>query len=209
MIKRTFGLGVFWYGPEVLASSSASLPRPALMSPACFRCMARTAPKAVPPTRLDQPTGGGADGLANIRGLAKVLPLSTPLEHYQVRSRFGPRCDPFNEKAACIPYRVGLRRSLYVAGLCPCARDRDPRRVSGCLRHGCRDRPWQRDCHPEQPHASLHCLGRPTRRGSHADRPSAARSPGVRRAHPPRSASRKVARVGAPSYRRTLNGPSR
>ena len=35
-----------------------------------------------------------------IRGLARSLPLSTPLEHYQIGSRFGPRRDPFNGRPA-------------------------------------------------------------------------------------------------------------
>ena len=60
----------------------------------------------VPPTRADQPAGGiVANGLASIRGLAKTLPLSTPLEHYQIGSRFGPRLDPFSGSAA---FHTGL-----------------------------------------------------------------------------------------------------
>jgi len=59
-----------------------------------------------PPPRADQPADGlGADRLAAMRGSARSLPLSTPLEHYQLRSRFGPRCDPFNGKAA---FHTGL-----------------------------------------------------------------------------------------------------
>ena len=59
-----------------------------------------------PPTRADRPTGGiVVDGLASIRVVAKALPLSTPLEHYQVASRFGPRRDPFNGRAA---FHTGL-----------------------------------------------------------------------------------------------------
>src|SRR5262249_16560193 len=41
-----------------------------------------------------------ADELALIRELAKSLPLSTPLEHYQIGSRFGARRDPFNGRSA-------------------------------------------------------------------------------------------------------------
>jgi len=54
----------------------------------------------VPPQRADQREGAVADLLARVRGLAKTLPLSTPLEHYQVGSRFGPRRDPFNGRLA-------------------------------------------------------------------------------------------------------------
>ena len=59
-----------------------------------------------PPKRADRPTGEiAADGLAGIRGFPKALTLSTPLEHYQVASRFGPRRDPFNGRAA---FHTGL-----------------------------------------------------------------------------------------------------
>ena len=52
------------------------------------------------PPRADQPAGSiDTDGLV-MRGLARLLPLSTPLEHYQIGSRFGPRRDPFNGRAA-------------------------------------------------------------------------------------------------------------
>jgi len=55
----------------------------------------------IPPTKADHPDSGVlADGTAGIRGLAKTLPLSTPLERYQVGSRFGPRRDPFNGRSA-------------------------------------------------------------------------------------------------------------
>ena len=53
------------------------------------------------PPRADQPAGTiDTDGLAVMRGLARSLPLSTPLEHYQIGSHFGPRRDPFNGRAA-------------------------------------------------------------------------------------------------------------
>jgi murein DD-endopeptidase MepM/ murein hydrolase activator NlpD len=53
------------------------------------------------PPRADQPAGPvNTDELAVFRGLARSLPLSTPLEHYQIGSRFGPRHDPFNGKPA-------------------------------------------------------------------------------------------------------------
>jgi murein DD-endopeptidase MepM/ murein hydrolase activator NlpD len=51
------------------------------------------------PPRADQPAGPvDTDGLAVILGLARSLPLSTPVEHYQIGSRFGQRRDPFNGK---------------------------------------------------------------------------------------------------------------
>ena len=60
----------------------------------------------LPPTRADQPAGSiVAEMIARIRGLAKTLPLSTPLEHYQLGSRFGPRRDPFNGRPA---FHTGL-----------------------------------------------------------------------------------------------------
>jgi murein DD-endopeptidase MepM/ murein hydrolase activator NlpD len=60
----------------------------------------------IPPPRADQPASGIiADGLASIRRLAKALPLSTPLEHYRVGGRFGPRRDPFNRTVA---FHTGL-----------------------------------------------------------------------------------------------------
>lgn len=53
------------------------------------------------PPRADQPAGPiDTDELAVFRGLARSLPLSTPLEYYQIGSRFGPRHDPFNGKPA-------------------------------------------------------------------------------------------------------------
>jgi murein DD-endopeptidase MepM/ murein hydrolase activator NlpD len=55
----------------------------------------------IPPTKANPPDGDVLAGtIAGIRGLAKTLPLSTPLERYQVGSRFGPRRDPFNGRSA-------------------------------------------------------------------------------------------------------------
>jgi murein DD-endopeptidase MepM/ murein hydrolase activator NlpD len=72
---------------------------------ACFRRGAEGGP-FIPSPRADQPASGIiADGLASIRRLTKALPLSTPLEHYQVGSRFGPRRDPFNRRVA---FHTGL-----------------------------------------------------------------------------------------------------
>ena len=72
----------------------------------------------VPPPRADQPAGGiVANRPATILGSAKALTLSTPLEHLQAGSRFGPRRGPFPGEPG-IPYRARPRRGLYVAGLC-------------------------------------------------------------------------------------------
>jgi murein DD-endopeptidase MepM/ murein hydrolase activator NlpD len=69
------------------------------------------------PPRADQPAGTiDTDGLAVIRGLARSLPLSTPLEHYQIGSRFGPRRDPFNGRAAFhsgLDFDAGYMSPIY------------------------------------------------------------------------------------------------
>ena len=54
----------------------------------------------VPPPKSDQPDGLSPDKLEAMRALIKSLPLSTPLESYQLESRFGPRRDPFNRRAS-------------------------------------------------------------------------------------------------------------
>jgi murein DD-endopeptidase MepM/ murein hydrolase activator NlpD len=55
----------------------------------------------VPPPKADQPADAiDRNGLAVLRGLVTSLPLSIPLDHYQVGSRFGLRRDPFNGKPA-------------------------------------------------------------------------------------------------------------
>jgi hypothetical protein len=74
----------------------------------------------VPPPRADQPAGGiVANRPATIRGSAKALTLSTPLEHFQAGSRFGPRRDPFTGGWHTIPGetpthwpRLGFLRAL-------------------------------------------------------------------------------------------------
>jgi len=87
---------------RVLASAGVDVAR--LFSHYSVNC-AKGGPFA-PPKRADRPTGGiVAGGLAIIRGFPKALPLSTPLEHYQVASRFGPRRDAFNGRAA---FHTGL-----------------------------------------------------------------------------------------------------
>jgi murein DD-endopeptidase MepM/ murein hydrolase activator NlpD len=52
----------------------------------------------VPPPKGDQPREMSPDKLAAIRSLLKSLPVATPLDYYQLESRFGPRYDPFNHK---------------------------------------------------------------------------------------------------------------
>jgi murein DD-endopeptidase MepM/ murein hydrolase activator NlpD len=52
----------------------------------------------VPPPRADQPGEISSDKLDAMRSLIKSLPLSTPLDQYQLESRFGPRRDPFNHR---------------------------------------------------------------------------------------------------------------
>jgi murein DD-endopeptidase MepM/ murein hydrolase activator NlpD len=55
----------------------------------------------LPPPRADQPAGAiDSNELAVLRDLVTSLPLSIPLDHYQIGSRFGLRRDPFNGKPA-------------------------------------------------------------------------------------------------------------
>ena len=54
----------------------------------------------VAPPRGDQPNGMAPDKLEELRSLMKSLPLSVPLDYYQLESRFGPRRDPFNHRSA-------------------------------------------------------------------------------------------------------------
>ena len=54
----------------------------------------------VPPPKGDQPTATSPDKLETIRSLIKSLPLSTPLDSYQLESRFGLRHDPFNHRSS-------------------------------------------------------------------------------------------------------------
>src|SRR5262249_32277590 len=54
---------------------------------------------------IPQPKAGQTDGLSpdrleGMRSLIKSLPLSPPLDQYQLESRFGPRRDPFNHRAS-------------------------------------------------------------------------------------------------------------
>jgi murein DD-endopeptidase MepM/ murein hydrolase activator NlpD len=53
----------------------------------------------VAPPRGDQPNGTMPDKMEQLRSLMKSLPLSVPLDYYQLESRFGPRRDPFNHRS--------------------------------------------------------------------------------------------------------------
>jgi murein DD-endopeptidase MepM/ murein hydrolase activator NlpD len=61
-------------------------------------------PFVLPPTG-SQPTGISPDQLDAIRSLLKSLPVATPLDSYQLESRFGRRYDPFNHR---LSYHTGL-----------------------------------------------------------------------------------------------------
>jgi murein DD-endopeptidase MepM/ murein hydrolase activator NlpD len=54
----------------------------------------------VAPPRDDEPNGTTPDKMEELRSLMKSLPLSVPLDYYQLESPFGPRRDPFNHRAA-------------------------------------------------------------------------------------------------------------
>jgi murein DD-endopeptidase MepM/ murein hydrolase activator NlpD len=51
-------------------------------------------PKAGPPDAMTP------DKMEQLRSLMKSLPLSVPLDYYQLESRFGPRHDPFNHRSS-------------------------------------------------------------------------------------------------------------
>ncbi|HYZ41448.1 MAG TPA: M23 family metallopeptidase [Stellaceae bacterium] len=54
----------------------------------------------VVPSKGDPPRQISRDQLETIRGLIRSLPLSAPLDSYQLESPFGPRNDPFRHRAA-------------------------------------------------------------------------------------------------------------
>jgi murein DD-endopeptidase MepM/ murein hydrolase activator NlpD len=54
----------------------------------------------VAPPRGDQPNGTTPDKMEELRRFMKSLPLSVPLDYFQLESRFGPRHDPFNHRSA-------------------------------------------------------------------------------------------------------------
>ncbi len=59
----------------------------------------RGGPFVVPP-KGDQPNGMTPDKMEELRSLIRSLPLSVPLDYYQLESRFGPRHDPFNRRSS-------------------------------------------------------------------------------------------------------------
>ena len=64
----------------------------------------RGGPFVVPP-KADPPDAMTPDKMEELRSLMKSLPLSVPLDHYQLESRFGPRHDPFNHRSS---YHTGI-----------------------------------------------------------------------------------------------------
>jgi murein DD-endopeptidase MepM/ murein hydrolase activator NlpD len=54
----------------------------------------------VAPPKADSPNAMTPDKMEELRSLMKSLPLSVPLDSYQLESRFGPRRDPFNHRSA-------------------------------------------------------------------------------------------------------------
>jgi len=54
----------------------------------------------VAPPKADPPNAMTPDKMEELRSLMKSLPLSVPLDYYQLESRFGPRHDPFNRRSS-------------------------------------------------------------------------------------------------------------
>jgi murein DD-endopeptidase MepM/ murein hydrolase activator NlpD len=54
----------------------------------------------VAPPKADPPNAMTPDKMEELRSLMKSLPLSIPLDYYQLESRFGPRHDPFNHRSS-------------------------------------------------------------------------------------------------------------
>jgi murein DD-endopeptidase MepM/ murein hydrolase activator NlpD len=54
----------------------------------------------VAPPKADPPDATTPDKMEELRSLMKSLPLSVPLDYYQLESRFGPRHDPFNHRSS-------------------------------------------------------------------------------------------------------------
>jgi murein DD-endopeptidase MepM/ murein hydrolase activator NlpD len=52
------------------------------------------------PPKADPPNALTPDKMEELRSLMKSLPLSVPLDFYQLESRFGPRHDPFNHRSS-------------------------------------------------------------------------------------------------------------
>jgi murein DD-endopeptidase MepM/ murein hydrolase activator NlpD len=64
----------------------------------------RGGPFVVPP-KADPPDAMTPDKMEELRSLMKSLPLSVPLDYYQLESRFGPRHDPLNHRSS---YHTGI-----------------------------------------------------------------------------------------------------
>ena len=54
----------------------------------------------IAPPKASQPGGVIPEKMEELRSLIRSLPLSVPLDYYQLESRFGPRRDPFNRRLA-------------------------------------------------------------------------------------------------------------
>ena len=54
----------------------------------------------VAPPKAGQPAAMTPDKMEELRSLMKSMPLSVPLDYYQLESRFGPRHDPFNHRSS-------------------------------------------------------------------------------------------------------------
>jgi murein DD-endopeptidase MepM/ murein hydrolase activator NlpD len=54
----------------------------------------------VAPPKADPPNAMTPDKMEELRSLMKSLPLSVPLDYFQLESRFGPRHDPFTHRSA-------------------------------------------------------------------------------------------------------------
>jgi murein DD-endopeptidase MepM/ murein hydrolase activator NlpD len=54
----------------------------------------------VAPPKADPSNAITPDKMEELRSLMKSLPLSIPLDYYQLESRFGPRHDPFNRRSS-------------------------------------------------------------------------------------------------------------
>ena len=59
----------------------------------------------VAPPKADPPDATTPDRMEELRSLMKSLPLSVPLDYYQLESRFGPRHDPLNHRSS---YHTGI-----------------------------------------------------------------------------------------------------
>jgi murein DD-endopeptidase MepM/ murein hydrolase activator NlpD len=81
---------------RALASTGLNVER---LFPQLGQNRAEGGPFVLPP-KADQTNAISPDKLEAMRSLIKSLPLSTPLDRYQLESRFGPRHDPFNRRRA-------------------------------------------------------------------------------------------------------------